>query len=50
MFLDKTTEYYDEGNGWRGTYKFDGGAFMNQASHYIDLFSWLIGSIESIQP
>jgi UDP-N-acetyl-2-amino-2-deoxyglucuronate dehydrogenase len=33
---------------WRGTWEFDGGAFMNQASHYIDLLRWLVGPVESI--
>jgi len=27
----------------------DGGAFMNQASHYVDLLDWLIGPIASVQ-
>jgi len=40
-------EYYDSAQ-WRGTRKLDGGAFMNQASHYIDLLTWLIGPIESL--
>jgi len=39
--------YYDMSN-WRGTWKFDGGAFLNQASHYFDLLTWLIGSVESV--
>ncbi|MBP6421508.1 MAG: gfo/Idh/MocA family oxidoreductase, partial [Propionivibrio sp.] len=30
-------------------WEYDGGAFMNQASHYVDLLDWLIGPIESIQ-
>ena len=34
---------------WRGTWEFDGGAFMNQASHYVDLLDWLIGPVESVQ-
>src|SRR5688572_32226047 len=29
-------EYYGAAS-WRGTWEFDGGAFMNQASHYVDL-------------
>ena len=33
-------EYYDQAP-WRGTWEFDGGAFMNQASHYVDLIQWL---------
>jgi UDP-N-acetyl-2-amino-2-deoxyglucuronate dehydrogenase len=26
----------------------DGGAFMNQASHYVDLIQWLAGPVESV--
>ena len=40
-------EYYDAAD-WRGTWEFDGGAMMNQASHYIDLMQWLIGPVESV--
>ncbi|MFN0100148.1 MAG: Gfo/Idh/MocA family protein [Gemmatimonadaceae bacterium] len=40
-------EYYDQAK-WRGTWEFDGGAFMNQASHYIDLIQWLVGPVESV--
>lgn len=40
-------EYYDQAK-WRGTWEWDGGAFMNQASHYVDLLEWLIGPIESL--
>ena len=36
-------EYYDQAP-WRGTWEFDGGAFMNQASHYVDLIQWLHGT------
>lgn len=32
-----------------GTWEFDGGAFMNQASHYVDLLEWLIGPVEKVQ-
>ncbi len=39
--------YYDSAD-WRGTWEFDGGAFMNQASHYVDLMEWLIGPVESV--
>ena len=41
-------EYYDQAP-WRGTWEFDGGAFMNQASHYVDLIQWLVGPVESVQ-
>jgi UDP-N-acetyl-2-amino-2-deoxyglucuronate dehydrogenase len=40
-------EYYDQAP-WRGTWEFDGGAIMNQASHYVDLFQWLVGPVESV--
>lgn len=39
--------YYDQAK-WRGTWDLDGGAFMNQASHYVDLLEWLIGPIDSL--
>jgi len=39
--------YYD-GDSWRGTWEFDGGAFMNQASHYVDLIQWMLGPVESV--
>src|SRR5688572_12240092 len=40
-------EYYDQAP-WRGTWEFDGGAFMNQASHYVDLVQWLLGPVETV--
>ena len=40
-------EYYDQAP-WRGTWEFDGGAIMNQASHYVDLVQWLVGPVESV--
>jgi UDP-N-acetyl-2-amino-2-deoxyglucuronate dehydrogenase len=39
--------YYDAAP-WRGTWEFDGGAFMNQASHYVDMIQWLVGPVESV--
>ena len=47
VFWTRPQEYYDQDN-WRGTWEMDGGAFMNQASHYIDLLDWVIGPIDSI--
>jgi UDP-N-acetyl-2-amino-2-deoxyglucuronate dehydrogenase len=54
IFLANTTvrwqrpqDYYDAAP-WRGTWEFDGGAIMNQASHYVDLIQWLIGPVESV--
>lgn len=49
VFWTRPQSYYDQGNGWRGTWEFDGGAFMNQASHYVDLLDWLIGPVDKIQ-
>ena len=40
-------EYYDQAP-WRGTWAMDGGAFMNQASHYVDLIQWLAGPVGSV--
>jgi UDP-N-acetyl-2-amino-2-deoxyglucuronate dehydrogenase len=48
VFWTRPQDYYDQG-GWRGTWDLDGGAFMNQASHYIDLIHWLLGPVESVQ-
>lgn len=48
VFWTRPQSYYDSA-AWRGTWEFDGGAFMNQASHYVDLLEWLIGPVESVQ-
>jgi UDP-N-acetyl-2-amino-2-deoxyglucuronate dehydrogenase len=48
VFWTRPQSYYDSAT-WRGTWEFDGGAFMNQASHYVDLLDWLIGPVESVQ-
>jgi len=48
VFWSRPQEYYDSAK-WRGTWEFDGGAFMNQASHYVDLLEWLIGPIDRVQ-
>jgi UDP-N-acetyl-2-amino-2-deoxyglucuronate dehydrogenase len=48
VFWSRPQSYYDS-SPWRGTWEFDGGAFMNQASHYVDLLDWLIGPVESLQ-
>lgn len=47
VFWTRPQEYYDS-DRWRGTWELDGGAFMNQASHYIDLLDWLIGPVDSV--
>ena len=48
VFWTRPQEYYDSAK-WRGTWELDGGAFMNQASHYVDLIEWLIGPVDSVQ-
>lgn len=48
VFWTRPQSYYDQAR-WRGTWEFDGGAFMNQASHYVDLLDWLIGPVQSVQ-
>lgn len=48
VFWTRPQSYYDSA-AWRGTWEFDGGAFMNQASHYVDLLDWLVGPVESVQ-
>jgi len=39
--------YYDA-KPWRGTWAQDGGVLTNQASHHIDMLSWLLGDVESV--
>lgn len=40
--------YYDSAS-WRGTWAHDGGVFMNQAVHHIDMLTWFMGSVESVR-
>lgn len=47
VFWTRPQDYYNSAS-WRGTWEFDGGAFMNQASHYIDLLDWIVGPVESV--
>lgn len=47
VFWTRPQSYYDSAD-WRGTWEFDGGAFMNQASHYVDLLDWIVGPVESV--
>ncbi|HEX8405440.1 MAG TPA: Gfo/Idh/MocA family oxidoreductase [Duganella sp.] len=48
VFWTRPQTYYNSAP-WRGTWEFDGGAFMNQASHYVDLIDWIVGPVESLQ-
>jgi len=47
VFWTRPQDYYESAK-WRGTWEFDGGAFMNQASHYVDLLDWIVGPVESV--
>jgi len=47
VFWTRPQSYYDQAE-WRGTWEFDGGALMNQASHYVDLLDWLVGPVEFV--
>lgn len=39
--------YYNQ-DSWRGTWRYDGGVFTNQASHHVDLLLWMMGEVESV--
>ena len=47
VFWQRPQSYYDS-DKWRGTWDLDGGALMNQASHYVDLIYWLNGPVDSL--
>ncbi|MCX9048919.1 Gfo/Idh/MocA family protein [Citrobacter portucalensis] len=47
VFWTRPQEYYDRAK-WSGTWDMDGGAFMNQATHYVDLLHWLVGPVERV--
>jgi len=41
----RSQEYFEHGNGWRGTWAMDGGGSLaNQGSHLIDLLLWFMGT------
>ena len=41
--------YYDKNDGWRGTWKMDGGgALANQGSHLLDALLWFMGPVKSV--
>jgi predicted dehydrogenase len=41
-------KYYDS-ESWRGTWQHDGGVFMNQAVHHIDMLTWFMGNVEAVR-
>ena len=48
IFWTRPQDYYDMAS-WRGTWKLDGGAFMNQASHYVAMIQWFGGPIAEVK-
>jgi UDP-N-acetyl-2-amino-2-deoxyglucuronate dehydrogenase len=47
VFWTRPQSYYDDAR-WRGRWDMDGGAFMNQASHYVDMVDWLVGPVDNV--
>ena len=47
VFWTRPQAYYDAAP-WRGRWDMDGGAFMNQASHYVDMVDWLVGPVDNV--
>jgi UDP-N-acetyl-2-amino-2-deoxyglucuronate dehydrogenase len=43
----RTQDYYDQ-TAWHGTRKGEGGLFLNQAIHYLDLLTWFLGEPLSV--
>lgn len=41
-------KYYDS-ESWRGTWQHDGGVFMNQAVHHIDMLTWFFGNVDTLR-
>ena len=39
--------YFDQSD-WRGTRSLDGGSFLNQGIHYVDVMQWLMGDVVSV--
>lgn len=44
VFWQRNQAYYDKDASWHGTLNMDGGAYMTQASHYVDLMQWFVQS------
>lgn len=43
VFWNRNQDYYDK-QPWHGKLVLDGGAYMTQASHYVDMLAWFAGS------
>lgn len=45
----RSQDYFEHGNGWRGTWAMDGGGSLaNQGSHLIDLLLWFMGEPKTV--
>ncbi|RVU42159.1 Gfo/Idh/MocA family oxidoreductase [Lujinxingia sediminis] len=47
VYWNRNQAYYDAAS-WRGTREYDGGALMNQASHYVDLLAWIFDEPDEV--
>lgn len=47
VWWSRNQSYYNKAS-WRGTWKNDGGIFMNQAIHHLDMMTWLLGPVRSV--
>ncbi len=47
VYWTRPQSYYDMAK-WRGTWSLDGGAFLNQASHYVDMLIHFFGNVYSV--
>lgn len=47
VFWTRPQSYFDSAD-WRGTKNLDGGTLLNQASHYVDLLTWLFGPVRCL--
>ena len=47
MHWNRPQAYFDN-DAWRGKKKLDGGTFINQGIHYLDLLVWICGRVQSV--
>jgi UDP-N-acetyl-2-amino-2-deoxyglucuronate dehydrogenase len=48
VMWNRPQSYFDSVS-WRGSKVMDGGAYLNQACHFIDLMYWLFGEVKQVQ-
>jgi len=47
MHWNRPQEYFER-DAWRGKREQDGGTFINQGIHYLDLLVWIMGDVKSL--